>query len=256
MRRAPSATTSAATRRGPAGTQGARPRARVLVLALAGLLAALFSGPSSAAADDDAATPANRRAAKVLERLDAIAGNLTETRYQHRTKIRARDGLYYWDCSAMAAYIIAKVAPAARKALTRERPVARDFYQVIRDAPTRGDRDGWRRLPSIRDVRPGDVFAWKRPKDFPSKNTGHVGFVLEAPAPAPEWPGAYLVRIADATSLPHQDDTRERDSDGGFGHGTILFLTDENGRGIAYGWFGARSRGVITTPIAFGRLIR
>jgi hypothetical protein len=235
--------------------------ARALALVVAALVA---SAPATAAADtaasadvsEAAATPANRRAAKVLERLEAIAANLTETRYQHRTKIRAREGIYLWDCSAMAAYIIAKVAPAARKALTRERPVARDFYHVIRDAPTRGHRDGWRRLRTITDVRPGDVFAWKRPKDFPSKNTGHVGFVLEAPTPYPEVPGAYLVRIADATSLPHQDDTRERDGDGGFGHGTILFLTDESGQGTAYGWFGARSRGVIETPIAFGRLIR
>lgn len=226
-------------------------------------LALLIGGSTTAAADtaasadvSEAATPANRRAAKVLERLESIAANLTETRYQHRTKIRSREGIYLWDCSAMAAYIIAKVAPTARKALTRERPVARDFFQVIRDAPTRGHRDGWRRLPTITDVRPGDVFAWKRPKDFPSKNTGHVGFVLEAPTPYPEVPGAYLVRIADATSLPHQDDTRERDGDGGFGHGTILFLTDESGQGTAYGWFGARSRGVIETPIAFGRLIR
>lgn len=200
--------------------------------------------------------PANRRAAKALALLGKIDSNLKETRYQHRTKIRSREGIYYWDCSAMAAYILAKVAPLARTALTRKRPVARDFYQVIRRAPSRGQESGWRRLRRITDVHAGDVFAWKRPKDFPSKSTGHVGFVLEAPMPAPGRPGAYLVRIADATSLPHQDDTRDPEGEGGFGHGTILFDTDGDGHGIAYGWFGEHSRRLIETPIAFGRLIR
>jgi len=202
------------------------------------------------------ATPANRRAARVVELLERIEGRITDTRYEHRTTIRSRDGVYYWDCSAMAAYVLRKVAPEARSALTRERPVARDFYQVIRKAPTRGDSSGWRRLRRITDVRPGDVFAWKRPKDFPSKSTGHVGFVLEAPTPAPDREGAYLVRIADATSLPHQDDTRDPAGAGGFGRGTILFTTDGDGHGVAYGWFGEHSRRVIETPIAFGRLLR
>ncbi len=237
---------------------------------LLGLLCA-FSLPLSAAADSSdavaadavanmsqstASGPANRHAAKALALLDRIDSNLKETRYQHRTKIRSREGIYYWDCSAMAAYILAKVAPLARTALTRERPVARDFYKVIRQAPTRGHESGWRRLRRITDVRAGDVFAWKRPKDFPSKSTGHVGFVLEAPTPAPGRPGAYLVRIVDATSLPHQNDTRDPEGEGGFGHGTILFDTDGDGHGIAYGWFGEHSRRLVETPIAFGRLIR
>jgi len=239
-----------------------------LTLALVGVVASPGMATASAEESDAAevsattrsaappSTPANHRAARVLKLLERIERTVKETRYEHRTTIRSREGIYYWDCSAMAAYILAKVAPEARKALTRERPVARDFYQVIRQAPTRGAHEGWRRLRRITDVRPGDVFAWKRPKDFPSKNTGHVGFVLEAPIPAPGREDAYLVRIADATSLPHGDDTRDPEGEGGFGHGTILFTTDGDGHGTAYGWFGARSRGVIETPIAFGRLVR
>ena len=222
----------------------------------AGVAEPVLAEPAVADPAVDRQLPANRRAERVIELLERIAEGLTETRYDHRTRIRSRDGVYFWDCSAMAAYILAKVAPAARRALTRERPVARNFYQLIRRAPTRGDRDGWRRLPRITDVRPGDVFAWQRPKDFPSKNTGHVGFVLEAPTPSSRWRGAYLLRIADATSLPHQDDTRDPQGAGGFGHGTILFTVDDDGQGTAYGWFGDESRRVIETPIAFGRVVR
>jgi hypothetical protein len=69
-------------------------------------------------------------------------------------------------------------------------------------------------------------------------------------------PGSYAVRVADATSLGHQDDTRVDDEDGGFGLGTIVFLTDEVGRGASYGWFGTQSEGYVVTPIVIGRVSR
>jgi hypothetical protein len=142
------------------------------------------------------------------------------------------------------------------RAITRERPVARDFVRAIEAAPIGRSRGGWQRLGHIEEARPGDLFAWRRPRGFPSRNTGHVGFVMNAPAPVPGLPGAYAVRVADATSLGHQDDTRATDPDGGFGLGTLVFLTDGAGHGTHYGWFGTQSEGYVVTPIVFGRVTR
>jgi hypothetical protein len=100
------------------------------------------------------------------------------------------------------------------------------------------------------------VFAWRRPRGFPSRNTGHVGFVVEAPLPVPAIPGAYAVRVADSTSWGHQDDTRAPDGVGGFGLGTLVFLTDGDGHGTHYGWYGTASEGYVVTPIVFGRVSR
>lgn len=200
--------------------------------------------------------PATKTAGKILALRDKVLTSLTETNYQHRTVIRAKEGVYKWDCSAMVGWFLRKAAPVARKAMDKGRPVARDFYRQIAKSSTHRSRKGWRRLAHIEDVRPGDMFAWIRPPGFPSRNTGHTGFALEPARPVPGHPGAYTLRIFDATSLPHQDDTRERGSGGGIGEGTILFLTDETGRGTAYGWFGLKSRGVIETDIVFGRLSR
>ncbi|MCA9713154.1 MAG: hypothetical protein KC468_00495 [Myxococcales bacterium] len=208
------------------------------------------------AAEDVDAEPATRAAGKILALKDKIYENLRETRYQHRTYVRRRQGVYRWDCSAMVAWFLQRVAPVAHAAVDRPRPVARDYYRVIKRSSTRRWRDGWRRLEHIEDARPGDLFAWIRPPDFPSRNTGHVGFVLEPARRYPALPNAYTVRILDATSLPHGDDTRARDGEGGIGEGTLLFLTDGEGRGTAYGWFGADSRGVIATDIVFGRVRR
>lgn len=231
----------------------------------------LLAEPAPTGADDDGGgepelaaetepdprmEPATRPARRVLELQASIRASLTRTAYQHRTVVRRREGVYLWDCSGMMAWFLRRVAPVAREAMAKGRPVARDFYRQIARAPTHRPRKGWQRLEHIEDVRPGDMFAWIRPPDFPSRNTGHTGFALEPARPVPELPGAYTLRILDATSLPHQDDTRDPEGDGGIGEGTILFLVDESGRGTAYGWFGRRSRGVIATDIVFGRLSR
>jgi hypothetical protein len=168
--------------------------------------------------------------------------------------VRRRQGLFAWDCSGMAAWILRRTAPRAFEAVGKKRPVAATFARTIARAPVRRTRNGWRRLAHIEDARPGDVFAWRRPKDWHSKSTGHVGFLIEPPRAVSGIEGAYTIRVADATSLPHQDDTRARRGPGGFGYGTILVLVDEDGRGIAYGWFGTDSRGVLHTPILFGRV--
>jgi hypothetical protein len=202
------------------------------------------------------AAPVTRAGQRVLETLARVRGTLRETRYQHVTTVRERDGLFAWDCSGMAAWVLARAAPRALGAIGRERPVARDFHRVIGKAPVGRARGGWQRLAQIGDARPGDVFAWVRPSDWPRRNTGHVGFVLAPPVAVPWLEGAWAVRIADATSAAHQDDTRESDPDGGYGEGTLMFLTEPSGRATAYAWYGTYSEAVVMTDIVFGRLAR
>jgi hypothetical protein len=197
------------------------------------------------------AAPAGRR---VLDVVESVRAKLRETRYQHATDVDEQAGLYAWDCSGMAAWILRRAAPRALAAVTSERPVARDFYQVISRAGPAPFRAVWHRLSGVSEIRPGDVFAWVRPPKWPSHNTGHVGFVLSRAEPVAVVAHAYAVRVVDATSLPHQDDTRSADGVGGFGEGTLLFLTDGDGRPTAYGWYGTESRAVIETRIVLGRL--
>lgn len=200
-----------------------------------------------------AGTPA---AARVLGVLDTIQRTLGASKYQAATRVSTKAGTYDWDCSGMAAWILRRSAPHALAALASSRPVARDFADAIERAPTTRARKGWRRIARIADVLPGDVFAWRRPRGLPSKNTGHVGFVVDRPLPVPELPGAWAVRIADSTSSFHQDDARATDPDGGFGIGTLVFLTDEHGRATSYGWAGTLTEWYIITPVVFGRVER
>ncbi len=245
----------------------------LLVTALAGLvLLALLPGSGAAetraedangrtAADrpqgeqaPEADAPASRGARRVLRVLDGIRKRLKRTRYQHRTVVRHYRGVYLWDCSGMAEWVLRRVAPRTLRGIYRERPVARDFYRVISRAPTDRGRRGWRRIARLQDARPGDVFAWLRPPHWGKGVTGHVGFLVRSPRPLKGHPYVYTLRIADATSLPHQDDTREYGGAGGFGHGTIIFGTDGNGAPTHYGWHGTRAGMTAETRIVLGRI--
>ena len=197
----------------------------------------------------------NRASGRVLTALDQIRGSMKKSWYQHKTKVSRRRGHYGWDCSGMTTWILEKAAPRARKALHRDRPVATTFLKTIKRAPTDRARRGWQHIANIADVRPGDIFAWKRPKEWGKGVTGHVGFVVSQPQPVAEVENAYVVRIVDSTRYPHENDTRSPEGTG-FGFGTVLFVTDDAGKPTAYGWYGALSRGVVFTDVAFGRVSR
>jgi hypothetical protein len=212
--------------------------------------------PAAPVATEPPPPAATRAAARVLDVLASVESSLRESMYQARTVVRADAGVYHWDCSGMAAWVLRRAAPVALRTLARSRPVARDFAAAIERAPVDRARKGWQRIARLDDVRPGDLFAWRRPRGLPSKSTGHVGFVVARPLPVPAIPGAWAVRIADSTRGYHQDDTRSADPDGGFGIGTLVFLTDEHGNATHYGWSGTRSEWYVVTDVWFGRVHR
>ncbi len=201
------------------------------------------------------ADPATRAGVKVLAVLETIRTTTTDDKYQASTKVDAKRGIYHWDCSGMASWILRRAAPVAQRALASERPVARDFAAAIERAPTTRAKAGWQRIANIADVLPGDVFAWRRPRGMPSKNTGHVGFVVGKPVAVPDIPGAWAVPIADSTRGIHQHDSRSSgDGEGGLGFGTLTFLADSSGAVTAYGWSGTWSEWYVVTKVVFGRV--
>jgi hypothetical protein len=234
---------------------------RRLLLALALLLACGTAGaerlepaelPRAEAtlAPGQAASPAAARVVKVLL---ALRDGVRTTRYQHVTEIRRKEGFYGWDCSGMVSWILGRAQARAFAALRGGRAAAIDFYNLIDRAPVGKRRRGWQRLGHVSEARPGDLFAFPRSPVSTSPVTGHVGFLVEAPHPVPGVQGMYEARVVDSTSYPHQDDSRG-DSVTGFGFGTMVFLTDDRGEAIAYGWYGVQSRGFLPTRIIFGRI--
>jgi hypothetical protein len=212
------------------------------------------TGPASSNPPWQAGSPATRAGKKLLELAATIEATRTDTVYSHRTHVRSKDGVYHFDCSGMINWMLARVAKRALESINRERPVAASYVRVIQAAPTTRSRGGWQHIDVIGDVEPGDLFAWRRPKDWPKGgNSGHVGIVLAKPAKLAHVANAYVVRVLDSTRWRHQDDTRGADETG-FGIGTILFVTDDDGHPIGYGWHGSNSKGYYETDVVFGRV--
>lgn len=220
-------------------------------LALAAALC-LLSAAAAVRADGDA--PATRAAERVVEKLRHVRENIRETRYQHRRVVRERRGEYFFDCSGMVQWVLSRTARRSMLDLDEgQRPLAIHFVRRIQRAPTERFRGGWRRIERLDAVRPGDVFAWERPEGFRSRNTGHVGFVIEPPRRVAD-SRVYAVRVADASRYTHQNDSRPWPGPGGFGHGTLAFVADAEGRPVGYAWRGLESRGYRETEVVFGRV--
>ncbi len=221
----------------------ARNLVSVLLVVLCLLPAPLWAKPPE---------PANSAILVVLQRVE---GNLVDSAYVPVARVDERRGIYRFDCSAMANWVLRQVAPRARRTVKEGRPAARDFVAAVERARSDKPVQGWLRIERLADAQPGDVLAWRRPPWFPSHNTGHVAFVVKAPVPVP---GGYVVRIADATSLAHEHDSRQ--NTGGYGTGDLGIAVDQaTGQGSGYGWFGAASLAagyVIPTPIWIGRVYR
>jgi hypothetical protein len=201
---------------------------------------------------DDASIDWNANAS--MRALGKVASSLEESEYSYSLFVNEKRGIYRFDCSGMAQWILRRSAPGAASAIAsglEGRPLARDFQRRIARAPTEKVRNGWRRIGRVREAEPGDVIAWLKPSEIESPNTGHVAFLVLPPVLAPGYDNAYLVRIADSTSLLHDDDTRVGRS--GFGFGTILVVVDpDTDAPIAYGWVGLKWR-AFETKIAIGR---
>jgi hypothetical protein len=192
----------------------------------------------------------------VMRTLGRIAETMTSTEYARGTRVDEKKGIYHFDCSGMVDWVLQKGAPVARSSSAaglEHRPLASDFYRRIARAPVDRELGGWRQVVRLEDAAPGDVIAWIKPAVVPSHNTGHVAVIVLDPVRLPGHDDAYLVRVADSTSLYHQDDTREGRN--GFGLGTILILTDSSGAPARYGWVGLRGW-TFETQIAVGRAVR
>jgi hypothetical protein len=223
----------------------------LLALALAGRAAPLL-----AAGDGE---PATKAAGKIVETIALVESALTATRYQHATVVNVKKGIFYWDCSGMTAWVLDRAAPKARLKLPGKHPLARDVYKVIDKSPAGQPKGGWLRLTQPGEIRPGDLFAWLKPDFWKNhKNTGHVGFVVEAPRPHPTHANVWLVRVADASRYLHEGDSRSDDGVGGFGTGTMAFQFDESGTPLAYGWYGTPQdpQTYVPTKIVFGRVTK
>ncbi|MBN1605111.1 MAG: hypothetical protein JW940_00685 [Polyangiaceae bacterium] len=194
----------------------------------------------------------------VMRSIRAMTRGMKQTRYVHGIDVHVNKGYYAFDCSGMVDFLLSRAAPLARRTVRRglvSRPLSADFVRTLERIRPGTERGGWLRVAQVEQARPGDVIAWIKPKIVRSVNTGHVGILVLAPRLREKGDTAYLVRIADASRLRHQDDTRKAHD--GFGMGTILIQTNlASGAPTGFSFAGSRARNAWGTRIVIGRPLR
>jgi hypothetical protein len=131
-------------------------------------------------------------------------------------------------------------------------PRAFEFYDFFSSQPP-DSAGAWLQIERLRDVRRGDIVAWRVQKIEVGHDTGHVFFAAETPVQLDF--RTLAIRVYDSAAHPHFDDTRGKkpgEFPSGVGSGIINLKVNDAGHPVAF-QFGP-SDPFVTLPIAIGRM--
>ncbi len=234
---------------------------------------------SQTAAEDASGETLGERALHLAE---SVFNRATVVRYSHHqvpaaNQISADGGndlKALTDCSGFISYLVHTVAPRHYTVVRSREPghsypqakVWATFFTEMDDDQV---HDGWIRIRRWRDLKPGDIIAWKAGKAKAGGNTGHVMMVQRAPATVQESNGYRYIEVSviDASSvyhfapesLPPRAHQKHRN---GLGVGCIRIVLSNDDTPIGYweGSYWGEGDKEITHPtmsnvIGFGRMV-
>ena len=204
---------------------------RIIIWGLIWACASDRSAAESATAQGAAASVTTQAAAVATEpahRLSAAARRLLAatitTRYAHTTAIDTDRGSVTTDCSGLLTWLLKNELPDHLAGIPaspgHRRPLAADYQQAFA-----AGAKGWQAVAQVKDLRPGDVVAWRYAAPKPGGPTGHV-VIIDSEA-RPEGADRFQITVIDATSIPHDEDTRTNGD--GLGRGSIRLRTRADG---------------------------
>lgn len=188
------------------------------------------------------------------------------TRYQHKTEVDLDAGSYKYDCVRFVSYAMREAAPMAWESILRARGIAKGkipsppSYQQFFTTLLANPQPGWEVVARVADLCPGDVVSWEYKTE---RASGHAVIIASLPKQSAD--GSWGVKVYDATSSPHAEDSRPNDvraqvfevtgRRSGLGHGLMAFCADaRTGALVGYRW--TPKGKIIICPIAAGRPIK
>lgn len=204
--------------------------------------------------------------ARLLQRVEAAFATLRSTLYQHHTAVDVPAGSYRFDCVGMVSWALSQATPEAWQSLRQTMgirpgripspPTLVRFFHGLQRQP----QVGWHPRATVAELQAGDVLAWDHRSSHAS---GHAVILAAAPQPLAE--GLWRVEVYDATSTPHQQDSRPGDPRAlvfartgrrsGLGHGVMALQADPaSGALVGFRW---RPDGpTVLAPIGAGQPLR
>lgn len=192
--------------------------------------------------------------------------SMKTTIYQHKTEVDREAGSYKYDCVHFVSYAMRETAPQAWETILREMQIAKGripgptsyqkFFARLLEAP----QAGWEPVRRAAELRPGDVVSWQYKT---ARASGHAVIIAGLPQQAAD--GSWKVKVYDATSTPHAEDSRPDDPRAqvyditgrrsGLGHGVMAFSVDTT-TGALTGYRWTPKGKIILCPIGAGRPLR
>jgi len=172
------------------------------------------------------------------------------------------------DCSGLASSLLkrASCSQILHQHIKNPRstyPLAEDYFSYI------SKQEGFKRINSIADIRPGDIIAIKYIVGNSAKDTGHVMLIDAIPAhrkggtkPIIKGTRQWDVAVIDSATSPHgKTDTRygkNGQKRNGVGRGVIRLYSREDGEVVGYTWSTLRNSVYYdksSRPLAIGRVL-
>ncbi len=202
----------------------------------------------------DPSGPASPLSAQALKLAESIFDNASDVKYVHHEVPASQqvetesDGTLeaHTDCSGFISYIVHAVAPRHYQEVRSREPdwsypqakIWATFFNSLDSGTPEG---GWLRIDNWKDLRPGDIAAWK---EVGGENTGHVMMVAARPGPVVENNGYRYIElpVIDSSTtyhftpeyLPPKAGQKHRN---GVGMGIIRLMLSDDDQVIGY-WAG------------------
>jgi hypothetical protein len=203
--------------------------------------------------------------------------DMTVTKYAHHFTTEPPN-LYFYDCVGFTGYTVRKAAPRAWNSVVAAIGLSRGFvpkpvtFTRFLDSLQRRDQPGWHPVPTVGDIRGGDIITWQPAGDDGTPNldkVGHAVIALTTPCRLDALGERWAAVIMDSTATPHgPNDTRRPENPlsrrnipivnargvsapSGLGVGTMGFSASPDGRITGVEW--SLGRAAKSVVLAAGR---
>src|SRR3990167_3645791 len=166
-------------------------------------------------------------------------------------KIDTTRGVYIVDCSSYIDHILKIVYPEAYSSLVNwsgsGKPTSHDYYDFFTNLPSE-KKYFWNKIDEVDQLRPGDILVFRYKNAHGIETGGHVMIVMDRPLADSN---TFFIRVADAASGGHSEDTRLPHTSG-IGIGTLsLKVKPSTYTPAAYAWsIGARWKNNVNFAMA------
>ncbi len=233
--------------------------------------------PSGFTVQLDGAVLTDASASALLASAYTQFNDMTVTKYAHHFTTEPPD-LYFYDCVGFAGYTLRKATPTAWNSLATAIGLKRGFVpkpitftRFLRSLEQRRQA-GWLPVPTVGDIRGGDLLTWQPASDDGTPDldkVGHAVMALTTPQALDATGTRWGLVVMDSTSTPHgPNDTRRPENvlsqrnipiinargvsaPSGLGIGTMGFSTDADGRIVGVEW--SLGRAAKSVVLAAGR---